>query len=102
MRHWLTREEYGILNLWEGEDKPFLHKGGWNNVSGNTNYELPEGLFRKVTFENSPIEVDDELRAMDETKLREVLSAYLSKEDIDKVIKDYNDPNWSNYIDSRF
>lgn len=39
---------------------------------------------------------------MDETKLREVLSAYLSKEDIEKVIRDYNNPDWESYVDPRF
>lgn len=39
---------------------------------------------------------------MDEQKLRAVLTVYLSQEDIDHVIEDYNDPDWDKYVDPRF
>ena len=42
------------------------------------------------------------ITTMDEQKLRAVLTVYLSQEDIDHVIEDYNDPDWDEYVDPRF
>lgn len=62
MKLWIARDKDGMLYLYENKPKIAYSNANYFDDDNGVCYNLPIGLFPEVTFENSPQEVEVELK----------------------------------------